>query len=107
MKLISIDPGIRNLAVCVLEGTSRKDLKISHWDVIDIVGEKNGVSRPLCFQCKKAAMWQKDTAYACSKHCPTLKIPTKTLLNKMKVDELTAKAKEMKLTDIPKKNTLK
>lgn len=103
MKLISIDVGIRHLAVCVLEGTSRKDLKILHWDVIDVLGEKNGVGRPLCFQCKKAAMWQKDGSYACSKHCPTLKIPTKTVLTKMKVDELTAKAKELKIAEIPKK----
>jgi hypothetical protein len=103
MKLISIDVGIRHLAVCVMEGTSRKDMKIAHWDVIDVLGEKNGIARPLCFKCKKAGMWQKDTQFACSKHCPAMKIPTKTNLGKLKVEELQAKAKEFKLTSIPTK----
>lgn len=103
MKLISIDIGIRNLAVCVLEGTSRKDMKILHWDVIDVLGEKNGVARPMCFKCKKAGMWQKEDQFACSKHCPSLKIPTKTNLGKLKVDELIKQAKELKVSPLPTK----
>jgi len=41
MKLVSFDIGLRNLAVCVLEGTSRTDMRITAWDVIDVIGEKN------------------------------------------------------------------
>lgn len=103
MKLVSIDIGIRNLAVCVLEGTTRKDLKILHWDVIDILGEKNGVARPLCFHCKKAAMWQQEDRYACTKHCPQSKVPTKTSLTKKKIDELKTQANQLGVSPVPTK----
>ena len=85
MKVISIDPGLRNLAVCVLEGTSRQDIQIRHWEVIDILGEKNGVARPLCFKCKKPAHWRfnEEDTFACTKHCPNKTGGiTKTALNK-------------------------
>jgi Mitochondrial resolvase Ydc2 / RNA splicing MRS1 len=88
MKLVSIDVGIRNLAVCVLEGTSRHDVKIVGWDVIDVIGEKNGVSRPTCFKCKKPAMWTSKDFFACSKHCPKNETITKTALNKKSIGEL-------------------
>lgn len=102
MKLISIDVGLRNLAVCVLEGTSRKDVKIVGWDVIDVLGEKNGLDRPLCFHCKKAAMWQQQEKYACTKHCPKARVPTKTSLTKTKIEDLQRQAREMG-ADIPTK----
>jgi hypothetical protein len=89
MKLVSIDVGLRNLAVCVLEGTSRHDIKIIGWDVIDVIGEKNGVSRPTCFKCKKPAMWSsKDDTFACTKHCPKGETLTKSALNKKSIGEL-------------------
>lgn len=105
MKLVSIDVGLRNLAVCVLEGTHRTDITIPHWDVIDVIGEKNGVGRPLCFHCKKAAMWQQGTSYACSKHVPTTRVPTKTSLTSKKIDDLRKQAEELgiSLTGVTKK----
>jgi hypothetical protein len=103
MKLVSVDVGLRNLAVCVLEGTSRSDLNILHWDVIDVLGEKNGVSRPLCFQCSKAAMWFQGERYACTRHCPKVRVPTKTSLSKKKVEDLRTQAGELGLTDLPTK----
>ena len=100
MKFISIDVGLRNLAVCVLDGTSRKDVKIVHWDVIDVLGEKNGVSRPQCFQCAKPGMWYRGETYACTKHCPKARVPTKTSLTKTKTEDLAKQARDLGL-DIP------
>jgi hypothetical protein len=103
MKLISIDIGIRNLAVCVLEGTSRKDVRISNWDVIDVLGEKNGVSRPSCFHCSKPAMWFQHEKYACTKHCPKIKVPTKSSLTKTKIEDLVKQGKDIGMISLPTK----
>lgn len=90
MKIVSIDVGLRNLAIAVLEGTTRKDIRITAWDVIDVIGEKNGLSRPSCFKCKKPAMWsdQGGGIFACSRHCPKNSIVTKSSLNKKSIGEL-------------------
>ena len=103
MKLISIDVGLRNLAVCVLEGTSRNDMKIAHWDVIDVIGEKNGVGRPVCRQCSKPAMWSQNDAFVCTRHCPKVRVPTKTSLTKQKIEELTKQGQELGMTHLPTK----
>jgi hypothetical protein len=102
MKLISFDVGLRNLAVCVLDGTSRTDVQIRHWDVIDVIGEKNGVERPRCFQCAKPAMWQQTTRYACTKHCPKVETLTKTALSKKTNIELQDLYKLSHTTAAPK-----
>lgn len=105
MKLISIDVGLRNLAVCVIEGTNRKDLAITHWEVIDVIGEKNGLTeKPLCFKCKKPAMWthQVEDIMACTKHCPAKNNVTKTALNKKSLGDLLKEAEQMNLK--PKSN---
>lgn len=94
MKLVSFDIGLRNLAVCVMDGVNRKDCKILHWDVIDVIGEKNGVDKPTCFKCKKPAMWSgAGNSYACSKHCPSTAKTTKASIAKKSVVELTEMAK--------------
>jgi hypothetical protein len=96
MKLVSFDIGLRNLAVCVMDGANRKDCKILHWDVIDVIGEKNGVDKPTCFKCKKPAMWSQKTgsgSYACSKHCPKTAQITKAVLTKKSAVELAEMAK--------------
>ena len=94
MKLVSFDIGLRNLAVCVMDGANRKDCKILHWDVIDVIGEKNGVDKPTCFKCKKPAMWSgAANSYACSKHCPKTAQTTKASLTKKSAVELAEMAK--------------
>lgn len=99
MKLISIDVGLRNLAVAVLEGTTRSDVRITHWEVIDILGEKNGVGRQTCLRCSKPAMWQhkSEGTFTCSKHCPSKKNVTKTSLTKKAVADLQAELTGLKL----------
>ena len=90
MKLISFDIGLRNLAVCVLEGTSRTDMRITAWDVIDVVAEKNGHTRTSCFKCAKPAMWVQAGVgtQACSRHRPKSLTMTKAALTKKSIPEL-------------------
>lgn len=91
MKLISFDVGLRNLSVCVLEGTSRKDVKILHWEVIDVLGEKAGVGAARCHKCSAAARYEhaSEGVFACSKHTPKQKKNiTKTTLNKKSAEEI-------------------
>ncbi len=90
MKLISFDIGLRNLAVCVLEGTSRTDMRIVAWDVIDVVAEKNGHTRTACFKCAKPAMWVQAGVgtQACSRHRPKSLTMTKAALTKKSIPEL-------------------
>uniref|UniRef100_A0A6C0JL61 Mitochondrial resolvase Ydc2 catalytic domain-containing protein n=1 Tax=viral metagenome TaxID=1070528 RepID=A0A6C0JL61_9ZZZZ len=68
MKLISFDVGLRNLAYCILEGTNRQDLRITGWDLIDVMAEMGGLDKPLCHKCKKPACWIQRETYACTRH---------------------------------------
>ena len=90
MKLVSFDVGLRNLAFCVLEGTSRKDLKITGWDLIDVMAEIGGLDKPLCHKCKKPACWvQQATIYACTRHKGSTGLTyTKSSLSKKTKEEL-------------------
>jgi len=86
MKLVSFDVGLRNLAFCVLEGTSRHDLKITAWDLIDVMAEIGGLDKPICYKCKKPACWKQNHLYSCTRHkgVSELKYPKTTLLKKTK-----------------------
>lgn len=92
MKLVSFDVGLRNLAFCILEGTDRSNLKITHWDLIDVMAESEGHDSAKCYKCKKPANWIKfdGSAYCCRTHKPkgAGKPPTKASLNKKSLDEL-------------------
>jgi hypothetical protein len=91
MKLVSFDVGLRNLAFCVLEGTSRSDLKITGWDLIDVMAEMGGLDKPLCHKCKKPACWIQQTTYACTRHKGTSgSVHTKSSLSKKTKEELLA-----------------
>jgi len=90
MKLVSFDVGLRNLAFCILEGTNRSNLKITHWDLIDVMAESAGHDNPKCHKCKKPANWVKETTYSCARHKGKEggKCPTKAELNKTAVETL-------------------
>lgn len=106
MKLVSFDIGLRNLAVCVMEGTSRSNVKITHWEVIDVMAESVGLENPKCHKCKKAANWMKqdESVYSCKAHCPfTGKPPTKKSLNEKSIDALKVEALRVSVSGSTKK----
>lgn len=91
MKLVSFDIGIRNLAFCVLEGTSRSDARILDWNVIDILAEASNTEAHRCHKCPSAANWLQSSTgiHACTRHKPkTTKAPTKKLLSSKTLEEL-------------------
>lgn len=93
MRIVSFDPGIRNLAYCVLDGTSRSDVKIVDWNIIDVLGEQAGVGTARCFKCAGAARYEHagNGTFACSRHTPkTGKPPTKTALSKQSIETIRA-----------------
>lgn len=104
-RIVSFDVGLRNLAFCVFEGTSRKDLKIIAWDVIDVMAENSGIEdKPLCSKCKKPACWIQNTTYMCSRHKPKGGSSyTKTELNKKSKEEISQLATSLKIEGSTKK----
>jgi hypothetical protein len=104
MKLVSFDVGLRNLAYCVLEGTSRSDLRITGWDLIDVMAEIGGLDKPLCIKCKKPACWVQNTTFVCTRHKPKNATPVKkTDLNKKSKEELMLLASPLNITGTTKK----
>jgi hypothetical protein len=105
MKLVSFDVGLRNLAFCILEGTNRSNLKITHWDLIDVMAESAGHDSPKCHKCKKPANWIKEETYSCGRHKgkESGKCPTKTELNKKSIDSLRELCKELDVVGVTKK----
>ena len=104
MKLVSFDVGLRNLAFCILEGTSRKDVKILHWDLIDVMAEGAGHGSPKCFKCNKPANWKQEEKYACTLHKKAGKRVTKTSLSKKTLDELLKEAHGFQIQGTTKKS---
>ena len=105
MKLVSFDVGLRNLAYCILEGTTRKNIKITGWDLIDIMAEIGGLDKPLCHKCKKPACWIKQTTiYACTRHKGTSEssYPKTSLMKKTK-EELQTMSKLLDISGTTKK----
>ena len=101
MKLISFDVGIRNLAYCVLEGTTRADVKITDWNIIDVLGEHAGVGAVRCHKCTTAARYEhaSDGTFACSKHTPKKKAAvTKSALTKQTAEQLQSEIGKAGLT---------
>jgi len=103
MKLVSFDVGLRNLAVCILEGSNRSDLRIIHWDLIDVMAESSGFDSPKCIKCKKPANWKQGETYACTKHKTGGKTYTKTSLQKKTLEELKKEALQLKIEGTTKK----
>jgi len=108
MKVVSFDPGLRNLAYCVLEGTSRSDLKIVDWNIIDVLGEQAGVGAARCTKCNAAARYEhaSEGTFACSRHAPKKKeTVTKASLNKKSPPELIGEIDRLGLQTTAKKKS--
>jgi len=81
-------------------------MAVTQWDVIDVVGEKNGHTRTACYKCAKPAMWVQAGAgtQACSRHRPKNLTMTKAALGKKTIPELQEMAKTYGLSAKTKKD---
>ena len=93
MKIISIDVGIKNLAICIINTTNNKNsnnnvkslISIDKWDVIDLFDETNkccDIKDKNGLQCNKAAKFFKNNCYYCKNHANKsndYKLPTSEL----------------------------
>jgi hypothetical protein len=72
MKVVSFDVGLRNLGYCVLGGTTRADVSILDWNIIDVLGESAGVGAIKCHKCATAARYEhaSNGTFACARHVP-------------------------------------
>lgn len=87
MLILSIDVGIKNLAVCISD-ISCNQHKILYWDIINLCNE---VTHSCC-HCSKEAKYCKDNLFYCNKHGKQTqyKIPEKAIktVEKMKKKDL-------------------
>lgn len=82
MKLLSIDVGIKNLALCLFNIKNKDDYEIEKWDVINLCGEKI-----VNCSCGKKATYSYNDKYYCKKHCKDTNssiIPPELEMNKLK-----------------------
>ena len=98
MKILSVDVGIKNLAVCLFEKSQGSEqFKITKWDVINISDKEDTL---ICgfieknILCNKPAKFKKNDTCYCLKHSKkqTLNIPTTeqkpSFINKQKIQKL-------------------
>ena len=97
MKILSIDVGIKNLALCIIE-SSDAIFTIKFWDVINLCEEKsnkcefNIKNKKDNGQCNKDAKYHKNNHFYCKTHATKseFKLPTSDLnkYKRFKIDEL-------------------
>ena len=99
MKILSIDVGIKNLALCLFEKPSdSNNFQITKWDVINVseseIAKCCFIDKDKNVICNKYAKFKKDNDCFCLKHSKkqTLQIPTSDLktsfINKQKIQKL-------------------
>ena len=64
MKILSIDVGIKNLALCLLDIENKETFCIKKWNVINLCNEE----KISCEYCKNTAKYFKNNTYYCKKH---------------------------------------
>jgi hypothetical protein len=104
MKLVSFDVGLRNLAFCILEGTTKENFTILEWGLIDVMAESSGHGNAVCYKCKKPASWKQEEKYACTTHKTSGKTFTKTSLAKKSLELLKKEAAQLKIPGTLKKD---
>lgn len=98
MKVLSIDVGIKNLAICILETTANSSFVIRYWDVINLFEERihlceyNVQNKKEFKPCNKVAKYSKNKHFYCKTHASKseYKLPTSDLnkYKRLKVDDL-------------------
>lgn len=104
MKILSIDVGLKNLAICILKTCDEKPYyDIEYWKILNLCEESiqqccnitNGKS------CSKLAKFFKDGCYYCKQHASKTEysLPTSELnkYKRYKIDELKTLVKEYKI----------
>ena len=69
MKVLSIDVGIKNLALCLFNIENKDEYKIVKWNVINLCNEI-----AIKCHCGKAAKYNNKDTYCCKKHIKDTKI---------------------------------
>jgi hypothetical protein len=97
MKVLSIDVGIKNLAICILE-TNTDGFDVKFWDVINLSDEKtykcncNIKNKKNIKVCNKQAQYYKDENFYCKTHANSsnYKLPTSSITKykSLKLDSL-------------------
>ena len=93
MKILSIDVGIKNLAICILDNNNY-NYNIIYWDIINLCNNNTNN----CYICNKFAKFNKNNLYYCTQHAKKseYKIPTSNdNINKIKkanINQLKEKA---------------
>lgn len=99
MKILSIDVGIKNLALCILEAENN-NYKIIYWDIINLCSDLNKI----CSKCSKNAKFNKNNIFLCNQHAKKdiYKIPTSNdninKIKKLNINQLKEKAIEYDLS---------
>jgi len=103
LNILSIDVGMKNLAICLFTITDNIEYKIKCWDVLNLCEEQNfvcGENNKKCQPCNKNAKFFKNDKYYCKIHAKKkeYKVPPQELNpNKFK------KLKVIKLKELVKK----
>lgn len=90
MKLLSIDVGIKNLALCLFDVSSNTEYCVEKWNVSNLCNEQ----KINCLYCDKTAKYSCKNMYCCKKHTTKMEypiIPVELELNrlkKMKINEI-------------------
>lgn len=113
MIIASIDVGIKNLAICIVDVKVDKVI-VLFWDIINLFEEKNMVCNQIITvkkeqcQCNNKAKFFKNEINYCKKHAEKseLKIPTSKLIKfkRLKLDELIELVKEYDMNFIGNEN---
>ncbi|MAS50977.1 MAG: hypothetical protein CL712_03515 [Chloroflexi bacterium] len=97
LNILSIDVGMKNLAICLFSITDNIEYKIKCWDVLNLCEEQNficGEKNKKCQPCNKNAKFFKNDKYYCKIHAKKkeYKIPPQELnpnkFKKFKVSKL-------------------
>jgi len=103
INILSIDVGMKNLAICLFTITDNIEYKIKCWDVLNLCEEQNfvcGEKNKKCQPCNKNAKFFKNDKYYCKIHAKKkeYKVPPQEL-NPVKFK----KSKVIKLKELAKK----
>jgi len=98
MKILSIDVGIKNLALCLFDkSNTTENFKVTKWDIIDISEQENTIICEVVEKnviCNKPAKFKKGENCYCLKHSKKqqIQIPTSeqksSFINKQKIQKL-------------------